>query len=388
MSFPPLEISISTDDLSNGEMQCTEVLNLTKEDDAESYGYSRGETFYVTAFLPLVLTLGVLDNSAFIYVVFRVPRMQTSINCYLLNLAVADIVFLLSGIGEKIWRFRGSPILGDDNPLGQGGCVWVYLVMDTAYFASLCFVSLVSIDRYCAVCRPRQRYVQCKPKTTMLTVGSWLTSMCLSSALIPSNTNLTQVCLVHSDSGVFVDWPTRWGICTPTKPWMKAYANGMQTIPFFSTLIVNVTMFVLIVRGLNRSIERLQSHSEGEAEVDTHMRDRIARMLVINGVAFFVCLAPFEIISFADMISSVRGDAYPMSSDAQAGLLYFSRSLAYINCVINPIIYTVMSHRYRLAFKQAFHLGAAASPVCTSTATKFVGSTTNEYLRVSLDTRV
>ena len=393
MSFsPPLEPyrpSIDTFGATmRKEFHCSEVLNLTDDDEAATYGYSRGESFYVSAFLPLVLSLGLLDNSAFIYVVYRVPRMHTSINCFLLNLAIADIVFLLTGVGEKLWRYRASPIHGDDNPLGQGGCIWVYLIMDTAYFASLCFVSLVSIDRYCAVCRPRQRYVHCKPKTTVLTVGSWITSICLSAALIPSNTNLRQICLVFPENESYADWPTRWGICTPSQPWLKAYANGMQTIPFFFTLIVNVTMFVLIVRGLNQSIERLQNHCEGEAEVDTQMRDRIARMLVINGVAFFVCLAPFEIISFADMVSSLHGTTYYVSSDVQAGLVYFSRSLAYINCVINPIIYTVMSQRYRHAFRQAFRLGAGASPVGTSTTTKFVGSTTNEYLRVPLDTRV
>ncbi|XP_071480454.1 somatostatin receptor type 5-like [Diadema antillarum] len=364
-------------------LNCLEVVNLTDEGDEEAYGYSRSETIFATLCLPLILALGILDNSAFIYVVYRVPCMQTSINCYLVNLAVADIVFLSAGIGEKIARYRGSPIHGDDNPLGKGGCIWVYLIMDTAYFASLCFVSLVSMDRYLAVCKPRLKNRHRKSKTALLTAGSWLASLCLSSTLIPSSTKLLQVCFVFSTDSSFSNWPSTWGICAPAQPWMKAYANGMQTIPFFFALVVNVIMFVLIVRSLNQSIERLQTHTEIRPDVDTHVRDRVARMLVINGVAFFVCLSPFEIISFSDMIATLHGDEYHLSSDAQARLVFFSRSLAYINCVINPIIYTAMSHRYRHAFRQAFRIGASASPVGHSTNTA-----TNEFMRVTLDTRV
>nr|XP_054754266.1 pyrokinin-1 receptor-like [Lytechinus pictus] len=368
--------------------RCIQTDNITSLVDAKSFGYSSGETFYTTVFLPLIAFFGVVVNLAFIFVVSRVPRMHTSTNCYLINLAIADIVFLLTGVGEKLYRFVKSPIHGDDTPIQNGGCVWIYLITDTTYFVSLCFVTLVSIERFCAVCKPQNRYCISKSKAGVLACIAWMLSVCLASALITTNSKFFTICIIWPKEALYLNYPESWGLCTAFYPWVKAYGEGMQTIPFFLTLVINGIMYILIIRGLNKSVSRLKSHSERSSEIDSRMRDQITRMLIINGFIFFLCLAPFEILSFIEMLSGIQKRLL-FHSDTLVGLSYSARALAYINCVINPVIYTTMSQRYRHAFKQVFSMERPSVPVTgQSCTTKYIGSTTQEHVRVNFDSRL
>ena len=125
------------------QFPCDVHYNISNEYIAD-ITYTQGDTLYLTIFLPLVLLIGVLDNTAFIYVVLRIQRMRTVTNCYLVGLSLADIVFLLFAIGSKIWSYANSPLFGDDIPLGLPGCQVVLFMMNTSYFVSLCFITLVS----------------------------------------------------------------------------------------------------------------------------------------------------------------------------------------------------------------------------------------------------
>ena len=60
---------------------------------------SISETFKISYILitALVLIIGVIGNSFVIYVVIRFSSMQTIANIHLMNLSIADLVFLISG---------------------------------------------------------------------------------------------------------------------------------------------------------------------------------------------------------------------------------------------------------------------------------------------------
>ena len=365
--------------------KCFQIDNISTTQDADRYGYSISERIYSVGFLPLVACAGALINCAFIFVVSRVPRMHTSTNCYLINLAIADVVFLLTGVSEKLYRYHQSPIHGDDTPIRSVGCAWIYLIVDTAYFVSLCFVSLVSIERYLAVCKPQTRCAISKQKTCTFVILSWVISISLAAALTPANNKFEKICLLWPKEKRYVSYPDSWGICTAARSWVKAYGDGMQTIPFFVTLAINGAMYILIIRGLNHSVNRLKHHSDRTVPKDSRMRDQIARMLVINGVAFFICLAPFEILSFINMILTIQKKTF--NSEVLTSFVYSARALAYINCVINPVIYTTMSQRYRRAFQQAFCRSKRSNPTPSST-TKNAGSTTQENIRMVVDSRL
>lgn len=76
---------------------------------------------------------------------------------------------------------------------------------------------------------------------------------------------------------------------------------------------------------------------------------------VVVVVAFFVCWAPFQ----AQRLVAIYGDAdhedYSSTSIIDANMYqalnYVSGILYYLSATINPLLYNLMSHKYRTAFK-------------------------------------
>lgn len=71
-------------------------------------------------------------------------------------------------------------------------------------------------------------------------------------------------------------------------------------------------------------------------------------------VTFFVCWAPFQV----QRLVAVYGYAENDTSDGMLMLYevvtYVSGILYYLSTVINPILYNIMSNKFRLAFQVGF----------------------------------
>lgn len=330
------EYSDSSDNCSNVSVQVLQSLE-----------YPSADRFTSGILMPILLVIGIIDNVAFMLVVARLPAMRTPTNCYLVNLAIADVIFLVFAMGEKVWIYIQSPYNGDAAVFGEiFGCALFPLLSDVSYFSSLFFVTLVSFERFIAVCRPQSRnYFQRPIFISLMCVGSWTISTVLSTTLIPGNIKYEYYCFILPDEHPYNTYPIEYATCQPSQRMWSIYTNGLQTLPFIITLLLNIYLYVMIVKGLNQSIKRLRGHQGGKKDQDTRVRDQIARMLILNGVVFFVCLAPFEITSIISMFGTNFEDYW---------LVNTGRVLSYLNSVVNPIIFTTMSQRYREAFKMTF----------------------------------
>ncbi|XP_071787742.1 somatostatin receptor type 5-like [Asterias amurensis] len=349
-------VNASLDAFYDGSL-CYNFSNLEDDYVKSLVSYTPGDAFFHSVFLPIVLVVGVLDNALFIYVVLRIPRMRTVTNCYLVGLSVADIIFLVFAIGSKIWAYAQSPLYADDSPLGLSGCQLNQFMVNTSYFVSLCFITLVSWERYNGVCRPHRR------RDTKLRVAanvflSTLISCLLSASLLVSFSQEELRCFIWPTTPTFSTWPEKRMACLSNFAWADCYSYATQTVPFFLSLFGNTLLYYKIIRGLDQSIKRTQSNHR-KAKDST--RNQVAIMLVINGVALFALLAPFEFMSIFNLVANVRGAVYIIPLEARQGLAYFARVASYFNSIINPIIYTVLSSRYREAFQIAL-LPAACRP--------------------------
>ena len=310
-----------------------------------------------TIVLPIILVIGLLTNIAFIYVTLRIKHMRIVINIYLVNLAIANVVFLGAAIGDKLWKYLGSPVLGDDSPLGSNGCIWLYFLIDMAYFASLIFITAVALCRYFAVCRPHGlNYFKSHAK--IFVVASWLLAGGLAASIIPAYSDTWVYCFQWPDVEPYQDWPSVIRFCAPIQTWIGDYSAGLQSIPFFIALVVNLFIYVSIILRLKQWTKKMSYHGINN-KADISARRQLTLMLVVNGIAFFCLLAPFEFLSLFRMIASLRGGESGYfflitNPDVRSHLAWAARICSYINSVLNPIIYTVMCSSYRKAFKQAF----------------------------------
>ncbi|XP_022082504.1 thyrotropin-releasing hormone receptor-like [Acanthaster planci] len=337
--------------------QVNDVLNLTDEADALKYEYTAAHIPLLTIVGPCLLVLGLLSNGTFLYVVFRVRWMRTIVNLYLVNLAVADILYLSVSSLDKLGRFMVSRVLNDQSTLGQAGCVLVYLTTDTASLASLSIVTLITVERYQAICRPvHHRLLRSWRRAAAHLASGWCLSLLYATFLIPSTYTFTTYCVIWPDDSRYSTYPSRVGYCNAHNETAQNALNGAQTLPFFIAFVINTVLYVKILKQLKRTSPCSDEPSLSQA-VSLHrsrVRHQVSRMLLLNGVVSFLCLSPWEFTSFSVMLTGfIKPESQLLSEEQLFILAQVVRSLLYLNSCINPLVYNATNSRYRKAFRVA-----------------------------------
>lgn len=332
-----------------------DVVNATRLLETVSPIYKYRDEIYIEFFLPFLLCVGVIGNLLFIYVVCSMSTMRTATNWCLANLAVADLVFLVVGIGDKLWMYHHSPFINDRLTFGDFGCPIIFAFIDTSYFAALFMVTLVSMERYYAVCRTQSARTNTRKSMFIaLVVLSWIISIGIAVSFVPaSNVNFIG-CRVWPNVEPFKSLPMYRSECTSSVEFesFSLYVNMARTIPFFLLIAFNLWMYVCIVKSMTRAVR--ETRIAGREDINLKQRNQVAGMLMVNGLIFFICLVPYEIFCILEAINMIRPEKTPLfSGSVTVPLRYASQAMSYVNNVINPVVYIGLSKRYRDAFKNA-----------------------------------
>lgn len=96
------------------------------------------------------------------------------------------------------------------------------------------------------------------------------------------------------------------------------------------------------------------SVAAGTDNVNPNLRARrqVVSMLGTVVVFFFICLLPFKIFTLWFIVTSDE-DIQMMGPETYYHVLNFCRVMFYLNSAINPILYNVMSSKFRTAFLKA-----------------------------------
>ena len=330
--------------------KCDYVLDLTNEERAAAFLYLPQEKWLYLFLLPLILTLGVIINSLFLFVIGSLKEMQTSTNFYLANLAFADVLFLSVSIGQMVSQYVYSPIRRDWLRSGSSiGCCMLNFVVYHTYFASIFLVTLIAIERFYAVCWPlKHRPITGKRRSLKLTAGTWAIAAVFAGLYLFRLAVFQLVCLRWPDKEEYWHLPEVMGTCTPLYAWTNIFSSLTLVIPFYIAFFVNCILYYLIVRTLTirtSDENELTASSSSHAIDSVKVRNNIAKMLIVNGVVFFVCQAPFQSTAFGSAIVDVVRDEPVLNYKQYLIWTWTAAILLYFNSVVNPVIYNVMSSR-------------------------------------------
>ena len=338
--------------LTAHSMDKTDVLNLSTcrnitEDEAKAFEYIAAKRIFITIIVPFCAGFGIFANSAFLFVIYRIPYMRTTTNFYLANLAVSDGLLLIVTSLRYMWTYYDSPTI--DFKYGTPfykttGCVIPVLLTSFFNFTSVFFVTWVAFERYNAVCRPlyyrgRTGQLQAIKLTTIAWILTFvyvsphgisisLKNLCWRWPSNETNDNLIQIMSY-----------CKWG------KWAIVSISLFDLGQFFLAFIANCSMYLKIVRKLN---ERRRKE-RNMVLISNH----VARMLVINALVFFACLAPYQLVNIADVVemstqvSMYKGNVYNL-------FVWIGRVAFLLNSAINPVIYNVSNPDYRYAFMCTF----------------------------------
>lgn len=93
----------------------------------------------------MICAVGLAGNSAVLYVLLRMPRKKNIINLFILNLAIADELFIF------ILPINIADFLLQQWPFGELICKLIVTIDQYNTFSSLCFLTVMSADRYLVV---------------------------------------------------------------------------------------------------------------------------------------------------------------------------------------------------------------------------------------------
>ncbi|KAM3621986.1 uncharacterized protein V6R79_018712 [Siganus canaliculatus] len=298
----------------------------------------------VTSVYLLIFLTGLSGNVLTCAVIARHKKMRTPTNLYLVSLAMSDLLVLLFGMPLEIYDlWQNYPF-----PFGEGGCYFKTFLFETVCFASILNVTALSVERYIAVLHPlKTRYLSTNQHAKRVITVVWASSM---TCAIP-NTSL---------HGIFYlpERRAESAICTVLKPlWIYNMVMQITTVCFFFVPMMVISVLYLVM-GLHLGRERRQPSANLAKNCGSQIRRKISvngrrrqvnKMLSIVVAVFGVCWAPFHIerllwssIShWTDLMHNIYQYVHILS-----GILF------YLSSAVNPIIYSLLSTRFRECFRE------------------------------------
>ena len=303
-------------------------------------------TLLVKIFIPIVFIIGFLGNVAFLFLLARVKKMRTITNFYLANLAAADLLILFLETLTRLWHHLSSSQVSTErfHTRTSFGCVMFYFAIHVPPIASIFLITIVSFDRYFAICHPlKYRNKKNKKRVSyILILLAWLISAVLSLLRALASGRLIYICIVWPSHEKYKYFPDRVTRCNPIHHFFREdiLENLVHSVPFIAALIINTIINI-------RIIQRLRSPPPGDNgnQQNQQIKRRITWMLVANFVIFFSCLAPKHAFLILWNLFSYSKQRY---------YTHTSTILVMLNSAINPIVYGLASPSYRRGFLKAF----------------------------------
>ncbi|TWW70842.1 delta-type opioid receptor-like [Takifugu flavidus] len=278
----------------------------------------------ITAVYSVVFVVGLLGNCLVMYVIVRYTKMKTATNIYIFNLALADALVTTT------MPFQSTDYMMNTWPFGEVVCK-VFISIDYYnMFISIFTLTMMSVDRYVAVCHPVKALDFRTPvKAKVINVCIWILS---SAAGIPAfvlggtqtKSGITECALQFPDPYVY--WDTLMKVCV----FVFAFV-----VP---VLIITVCYSLMVLRL--KSVRMLS----GSREKDRNLR-RITRLVVVVVAVFVVCWTPIHIFILVKALVNVP------ETTAIMGAYFFCVALGYTNSSLNPVLYAFLDENFKRCFK-------------------------------------
>ncbi|ESO91015.1 hypothetical protein LOTGIDRAFT_122499 [Lottia gigantea] len=317
--------------------------------------YSTSFQLIAATISAIIFIVGLIGNVLVVIVIARTRSMHTPTNCYLLSLAVADILVLLSAtlpaIPEPFFQI-------DEWRFGRVLCSLLIFLQYLGVDASSASITAFTVERYFAICKPMRAQTMCTVnRAKKIIVGIWILTTIYCSPWL----GLTDLRRVQQTDGHIIE---KCDFRLSRSSYLAYFMTDLvifYVIPF----IISAVLYCLIgrilfsdslniSRGDNRSDIHAKRHSQARVQVSYSERltiitipffplFQVVRMLFVVVLVFATLWMPYRVI--------VVYNSFATNKYMDLWFLLFSRSMVYINSAINPILYNAMSVKFRRAFR-------------------------------------
>lgn len=293
--------------------------------------------FFCIAYV-LVFIIGFLGNLLTVAVVYRLPRMRSVTNYFIVSLAIADILVLMLCLPGTLMSNIFVPWV-----LGRTMCKVVPFIQGVAINASVYSLIAVSHDRFLAICYPL--------KFQMTTRAARIIIACIwtYSLLVP-----IPWLLFFDLVPVFKDDDTLF--CLEIWP---DFLNGNIYFLVFNVLlgylipliVISVCYIFIYIKVWKRDIPTDSKNAQME-RMQQNSKIKVIKMLLLVVIMFVASWAPLYII-FSRI--KLGGDLVEWEQNLLPILAPIAQFLGIANSSINPILYAFFNNKFRTGFWTIIH---------------------------------
>ncbi|KAJ7987680.1 hypothetical protein DPEC_G00328990 [Dallia pectoralis] len=308
--------------------------DLGSQNDTGNETFDKTSSVVITFIYFTVCAVGLTGNALVIYVILRYAKMKTVTNIYILNLAVADVLCMLSlpfiAVQLALVRWPFGPVL----------CRLVMTADSLNQFTSIFCLTVMSIDRYLAVVHPIKSTKWRKPRMAkVINLTVWGVSLLVNLPImifsgLTSNRNHAWVCTIV--------WPE------PQDAYQTAFMFYTFFLGFFLPLTVICLCYLLIIVKVKSSGMRAGSSKRKRSE------RKVTRMVSFVVAMFVLCWLPFYAFNVTSVIGTIKTTSVLKST------FDFVVVLGYANSCANPILYAFLSDNFKKSFQNVLCLKKVA----------------------------
>ncbi|XP_041334741.1 thyrotropin-releasing hormone receptor-like [Pyrgilauda ruficollis] len=295
----------------------------------------------------LICGVGIAGNAMVVLVVLRTKHMVTPTNCYLVSLAVADLIVLLAAGLPNISEVVASWVYG------YAGCLCITYLQYLGINISAWSIAAFTVERYIAICHAIKAQLLCTVSRARRIIASlWLFASlyCLMWFFLVDTTQVTFLDGVQVICGYRVSRSLYMPIYFLDFAVFYVIPLGLATVLY--GLIARI-LFVSPLPGTPQhsflgSLPRgssLRLSCRGSRGA-LSSRKQVTKMLAVVVALFAVLWLPYRTLV---VVNSFVDPPY-----LNTWFLLFCRLCIYLNSAINPIIYNLMSQKFRAAFRKLY----------------------------------
>ena len=291
---------------------------------------SKTTVVFESGLILLIIVIAFLGNFLIICVVYKNSRLRTVTNMFLVGLSIADIL-----TSSLVMPFTASIFIHGKWVFGEGTCVFQGVFSLCLVWISLHMVTLMAINRYFCVRRPRLYRKWFTKKTTY--------------AMIATISTLPFVLTISPYLSGLVTYIFRPGKAACFMTFDSDRKLGKIAYTFFLLIIYTVLPMVLIgvcYYKVFRTVKqhaiatkntlRLRARQPGDLSSEEM---RMTKLLLVLVVAFIICWVPVITVDFLNAIMGTG--SLPRAAYATYILFAFGSSC------INPIVCLTLNGNIR-----------------------------------------
>ena len=282
----------------------------------------------------IILVCSLAGNILIITIVRKRVDLRNTINYFIVNTAMSDLIFLLTiipvqlsqaALNSRQWPFGGTT--------GLIFCKLKWFLQSASITVSVQSLVWIALDRFVAVVLPMKVHLISSRFRVFAITSTWIVAMIATSPLLYTHqlVERNEEILCEPLYNTFLSYVT----------FLKVYIALFQILP----VVVMTILYCAIAVTLRRQDKALQCRAVHQKDQRKRRATKISFCIMTS---FYICVLP-SLLAFVFKAYEVK-----LSCWFSQALWFIANVTLLLSSLVNPTICTVFIQNYRLGMKEFF----------------------------------